>query len=484
MKRPVEFDQVQGILRFGYQKLTECSFFLLALKDVVAARAWLASAPVSIAVTRATAPESALQVAFTCSGLRSLGCAEDLLAQFSPEFQAGMASEARARLLGDTGGSAPGNWEWGADNTSVDLLVMLYAQPGKLAGWMNTLLTPLWEEAFSILKELTTSDLDGVEPFGFRDGLSQPELDWKRERVAPSVEDTYTNRIALGEFLLGYPNEYDKYTERPVLPEDRQGAHLLPMAEDQVGKRDLGRNGSYLVLRTLQQDVQGFWAYVRSRAANNEAAEKLAAAMVGRNKDGTPLAAADLTTVPGANPADTLNRFTFSSDPDAVRCPFGAHIRRANPRNGDLPSPNVTGLSRLLALLGLQQKTLHSDSKAASRFHRVLRRGREYSYPSTENGQAGLHFMCLAANIARQFEFLQSAWIMSTKFDALTDESDPLLGSREFLQGAPATDTYSIPRENTAPNRLRGIPRFVAVRGGSYFFLPSLPALCYLTRHQ
>ena len=42
---------------------------------------------------------------------------------------------------------------------------------------------------------------------------------------------------------------------------------------------------------------------------------------------------------------------------------------------------------------------------------------------------AGLRFICLNANILRQFEFIQTAWIENPKFDGL-DERDPLLGGR------------------------------------------------------
>jgi deferrochelatase/peroxidase EfeB len=487
MVKTVEFDQIQGIVRFGYRKLTECSFLLLTIQDAMAARQWLASAPVTNAVTLTDAPQTALQIALTHEGLRQLGCAPELLTQFSAEFQSGLSNSARARLLGDVGDSAPELWQWGTGAQSVHLLLMLYARPGGLSEWKRSLQTNGWDEAFHVVTELTTADMDGVEPFGFPDGLSQPELDWERQRNPPSIEDTYTNQIALGECLLGYPNEYQRYTDRPLLPPDIPAAELLPEAEDNPGTRDFGRNGCYLVLRTLEQDVEGFWSFVRSQSETNEAAEALAAAMVGRRKDGNPLVPLNSDTVPGIAAADRLNHFNFDADPDGKQCPLGAHVRRANPRNGDLPSPQVTGIQRLLTLLGFEQKTLQSDAKASSRFHRILRRGREYGSPidTTPTAPAtapqGLHFICLNANIARQFEFLQSAWIMSTKFDAMTDESDPLLGSREPIEGVPPTDTFSVPREQGGRRIVCGVPRFVTVLGGAYFFLPSLPALRYLS---
>jgi hypothetical protein len=82
----------------------------------------------------------------------------------------------------------------------------------------------------------------------------------------------------------------------------------------------------------------------------------------------------------------------------------------------------------------------------------------------------------------RQFEFLQNAWLISTKFDGLTDESDPLVGDRLPIPGCPVTSNFTVQRENAAPRRITGVPRFVTVRGGAYFFMPSLRALKYVAR--
>ena len=491
MSAAVEFEQVQGLVRFGYKSLTDCSFLLLTIRDVQAARSWLRTAPVSNAVTLDAAPAKALQIAFTPEGLLRLGLQPELLAQFSLEFRAGLAGEdARSRLLGDVGESAPARWIWGAEPASLHLLLMAYAQPGKLPSWLAEVQTPDWFAAFNIAYELSTSNLGGVEPFGFPDGLSQPAIDWDRKRKPPTIEDGYTNEIALGEFLLGYPNEYDRYTDRPLLPEGAANAEELPQAEEQTSMRDFGRNGSYLVLRTLEQDVAGFERFLSEHAGPlPEAQDSLASAMVGRYRDGTPLAARSSEILPGVSADDAANHFTFDGDPNGIRCPFGAHIRRANPRNGDMPAPKASGLKRILALVGIGDKTLQSDAKASSRFHRIVRRGREYGHPpslSPAHGEApssepcGIHFICLAANLARQFEFLQSAWMMSTKFDAMTDESDPLLGSRQPIPHGASTNNFLIPRESGVADKFCDLPRFVRVRGGSYFFLPSLAAIRYL----
>jgi deferrochelatase/peroxidase EfeB len=96
------------------------------------------------------------------------------------------------------------------------------------------------------------------------------------------------------------------------------------------------------------------------------------------------------------------------------------------------------------------------------------------------DAERGLHFMALSANIERQFEFVQNAWMARTKFDGVTEESDPLLGNREPVQGCPFTNTFSVPQDGKVRKRLMEMPQFVTVRGGAYFFMPGLRALRYL----
>jgi hypothetical protein len=126
--------------------------------------------------------------------------------------------------------------------------------------------------------------------------------------------------------------------------------------------------------------------------------------MVGRTKDGEPLAAAG---------EQATNEFTYRDDPRGLRCPLGAHIRRANPRNADLPPGGRGLLSRLWRMLGFNSAALEQDLIASTRFHRLLRRGRKYgddaaraaaATGSSPGAETGIHFICLAANIKRQIQ--------------------------------------------------------------------------------
>jgi len=492
--RPAELDDIQGLVRFGYKHHTEASFLLLRVTNRDAARRWLATVPVSTAATVEPPPEIAIQIALSAEGMRALGVDDAVVAGFASEFVVGMANDAnRARRLGDVGSNDPSRWQWGAAERVPHVVVLLYAMPGRLAA-LQQAIEAQCQAGFERIACLATSDLDGIEPFGFTDGISQPLLDWQRTRTARDVERTeYSNLSCLGEVLLGYPNEYGGYTDRPLLDRAAVGP-LLPAAEDAPERADLGRNGSYLVFRQLRQDVRGFWQFVDRQAGGDPAErERIASAMVGRKRDGTPVVGASDEKYEGAGDGGDLNAFTYRSDPDGVRCPLGAHIRRSNPRNADLP-PGAPGLvSWAKRTLGFDADALAHDLVASTRFHRLLRRGREYG-PGVSPAEAlgggssgadtGLHFICLGANIARQFEFVQNAWAMAVRFDGLPSESDPLLGTRAPAADGTPTDGFSMPREGGADERLAGLPQFVTVLGGAYFFLPGIRALRFLAIAQ
>jgi deferrochelatase/peroxidase EfeB len=372
--------------------------------------------------------------------------------------------------------------------------VMFFAQQN-LDAWQRTVQEAPWDEAFETIHTLQTSNMGGHEPFGFLDGVSQPSFDWKREQPTVSNTIAYTNLAALGELLLGYPNEYAKYTDRPLLDPSTPGAGELLSAEDQPAKQDLGLNGTYLVLRQLEQDVRGFWQYLaRVVGTSSQELYRLGTAVVGRTLDGEPLIPASGQKIAGVTdqPGAPRNAFTYDRDPAGIECPFGAHIRRANPRTADLFGHPSEPVAVLASELALPRPRPGEDLMASARFHRILRRGREYGVKLSpeealqpapaDDSPRGLQFACLGANIVRQFEFVQNAWLMSTKFDGLGEESDPLLGNRAPVGDCPVTGNFSIPREGQLPRRLTGVPQFVAVRGGGYFFLPSLRALRYIAR--
>jgi hypothetical protein len=182
--------------------------------------------------------------------------------------------------------------------------------------------------------------------------------------------------------------------------------------------------------------------------------ELLAAKIVGRWRDGTPLAVSPAAPDP-AVPGDPrrINAFSYAEDPTGFRCPAGAHIRRANPRDS----------------IGF------FDGRLTNR-HRIIRRGRPYGPPLPpgvleDDGQdRGLVFVCFNADIWRQFETIQTLWI---------DDGDPFgLGAdKDFLIAEPDGDGGKMTIPGNPPYFLRPQPRFVTCRGGEYLFRPSIGGL-------
>lgn len=506
MPSPVDHGDVQGLVRFGFEKMTEACYFLLNIRNAPVARAWFRSAPITTAVQMDPPPETALQIAFTYPGLEVLKVPSNVLTGFSTEFMCGMAGDQnRSRRLGDTGTNSPSRWRWGGPGAVPHLVVMMFANAPLLEEWKRSVMGDLWSTAFDEIECLPTSDMGGREPFGFIDGVSQPDIDWDQARKVPINGDQiqYENVVCLGEFLLGYSNEYGRFTDRPLLnPQDPHSEDLLHAA-DNSEKKDLALNGSYLVIRQLEQDVRAFWQFVdKVSSSNPDARYKLAQAFVGRNLlDGKPLVPLSQTPIPGVGRSENEGRrqldiernlFTYDLDPSGALCPLGAHIRRGNPRNADVPGSPKGVISHLIRLLGFGESDPRADLIASTRFHRLLRRGREYGSPLSPeqalepappgDSERGLNFVAVNSNIERQFEFVQNAWMMRTKFDGLTEESDPLLGNREAVHGCPFTNAFSLTQDDGVRRRIVDMPRFVTVRGGAYFFLPSMRALRYLSK--
>jgi Dyp-type peroxidase family len=460
-------DDIQGVVARGYANLKSASYVLLQIDTPAAARVWLGHIADQVTPAPAHPADYALNLALTASGLRKLGLPEPSLTLFSNELTAGMTTAHRRRTLGDTGDSAPELWAWGGPNTPApDALLLVFGLDNSVLEQRYASLASSFEQGgVSVIGRLDSLvDLDGKEHFGFADGISQPTIGGLSSRT-----DIPSNTVQAGEFVLGYPNEYGRYTERPLLDPSADPHGLLPIDGGGSGKPDLGRNGSYLVFRQLAQDVRGFWHFVdqatRAADGSSDAADRvhLAAKMVGRWPGGAPLTLAPDVDDPQLA---TANDFTYQyADEFGLNCPIGAHVRRSHPRDSLDPAP---GTERSVAL---------------DRRHRLLRRGREYG-PAVDDPLAdapagdperGLFFVCLAGNIARQFEFIQHTWLNSPKFDGLYEESDPLVASH-----VPGAANFSVPAEPVR-RRYTNLPKFVTTRGGAYFFLPGIRALRYLS---
>src|SRR6266540_4869289 len=127
----VPLNDVQGIILRGYELLDAARFFLLEILDAGAAKDWVRD--LAGAVTSATSrpEESAVNVAFTSTGLKKLGLDAQAFRGFAREFQESMDTDHRRRVLGDTSPMrAPERWDWGNrdDFPHLHVLLLVYAR--------------------------------------------------------------------------------------------------------------------------------------------------------------------------------------------------------------------------------------------------------------------------------------------------------------------------------------------------------------------
>jgi len=445
MTETLDLASIQGFVVRGY-RLPAAGYLFLRVDDPARARALIAETTPEVltAAPWESKPESGVNVAFTYAGLAALGVPGTSLAGFPEDFRAGMA--ARGPALGDVGESASEAWEApfgpGGD---VHAMVMVSARDGDALAARDRRLRAAIERhgGVTVVGEQTGAALPGgTEHFGFADGFAQPAIEGSGVEALPGqgapLKEGGWRPIRPGEFILGY--------------RDEQGAIPAAPAPDQ-----LSANGSYLVYRKLRQDVAAFRRTLAEAAGHYPGGEaKLAAKLVGRWRDGTPIDLAPEAPDPAiaADPARN-NAFSYLGDDTGLRCPAGSHIRRANPRHG-----------------------LPFEGKLVNR-HRLIRRGIPYGEPlpdgaGDDGADRGVVFMCLQASIARQFEFVQAQWFNDGNGLHLGDDEDVLMGRHD----GPAPRKMTIP--GRPPRFVGPLSRVVSVRGGDYFFIPGINGLHHL----
>lgn len=533
MQRPdnvLEADDVQSLMFRGMREFPFASCAVIELPDARAnSKVWLAA--IMPGQQQQTGPsdtfitfgdhsfadkshETANFVAFSATGLAKLGLntisETDGLATFPAAFRLGMAT--RRRELGDMGASAPERWYWadaipdteasGGPAPAVgDVVLFFYARTASaLRDLTNNHLMLLNKHQGKCLRLIQTSPgpkgLD-FENFGFRDGISQPVIRGTQRFAKGTLP---RDIVEAGEFILGYPNNQGHVPPSFTVSASSDGHDHLAVADPPAAssfpgfgdgsptsdRRDIGRNGSFLVVRQLEQHVDEFDSYTATEACRIRtfyanlpsvtgspiSAEWIAAKLMGRWRDGTPLVDRSVALPRGSIKRDKVpnsdllpdddelpdNDFAYGiDDPLGLQCPLGAHIRRANPRDGlQLNDP-------------FQQQITNR--------HRILRRGRSYEV-NTNDGSAperGLLFVCICGDIERQFEFVQQTWSGGRSFQGLVNELDPILAQEDFG----GSRTFTIPTPS-GPVTLRNMKKFVTVRGGGYFFLPGRMAIQYL----
>ncbi len=282
--------------------------------------------------------------------------------------------------------------------------------------------------------------------FGYRDGIAQPRIEGVPRKRADDLPDLQPAANP-GEFLLGhhYQNAFGGNWLGDLPPE-------------------LGNNGSYGVLRMIRQEVATFEALLQ-RVARRYAVdpEWVAAKLMGRWRNGTPLTLAPGNQMPAKAPADShINHFdyaptpqhpTFLDDGEGRRCPIGSHIRRLNPRSAlVMGKPHTRRLIRRAMPYGKAWTPGQADD-------------------GVERGLIG-YFVC--GDVESQFEFLLQTWgNRDFATHGLRGTREPILGPQP-----PEGGRFVIRTDNTLdPIVLGDLPQLTFTRGCLYCFLPGIGGL-------
>jgi Dyp-type peroxidase family len=377
-----------------------------------------------------------LDVAISYAGLEALGVPHDSLQTFPEAFRVGMA--ARAPQLGDVGVNDPKNWDPPFGTREVHIGLSAFSDSEAKRDRVLAFARDQYE-SFSGIRVLRTQDF-GAQPgdrnsLGYKDGIDQPPIEGSGLDPLPGQG----RPIKAGEFILGYPGE---------------SGVPLPMPQPDI----LARNGTFVGFRKYQSRVGAFNRFLRANGSTEEEQELVAAKLVGRWRSGAPLTLAPDVDNPavGADPQRN-NNFDYANDPHGRQVPFGSHIRRMNPRD--------TELTRLTDV----------------NIHRLIRRGTTYGAPYDPNAISehddeiprGAIFLFISAKAMATIEFLQQEWINDGNFIGAGNERDPIIGRQE------EEATFTIPKQPVR-RRIHGIQTFNVLRGGEYFFLPSISALKWL----
>ncbi|MFC8722358.1 Dyp-type peroxidase [Kitasatospora sp. NPDC057198] len=493
--------EIQGDVLAGFKK-DNLRLLLVNFGNRAAARTWLEKTAPEIATTRRVAEFNAkfsrardtsggddpqtlratwLGLGFTCAGLRFLTGRKDLLAAQAQgadddtlkAFVEGPGDPRRALDLGDTDDSDPAHWVFGSANRPTVHAVLTIASDtaeGLEAEVTRQRLAVSAADAVVVFEQegvALPGDAAGKEHFGFADGVSQPGV-------------------------VGFDEEDPA---RPGYVKGKPGTRLIPAGELVVGHRAGSRHnpktaatekvpawmkdGSFQVVRRLEQDVPGWWAQVDSQLRRlkdvkavpfDTTREWFAARLVGRWRDGTPIATCPNkpAPAPGTVPG---NDISYREDPDGLRTPLFSHLRKTNPRDG---------------LVGEDGNLVDEEFMDV---RRIMRRGAPYGQPfdpmsndpaKGPDAERGLTFVCYQADLVGQFEFIQKKWINNPDFPPNRPAKpgpDPMVSGKltNVVDGK-----ISFESRNPAGDRQTAeldFQPFVRTRGALYTFVPSISTL-------
>jgi deferrochelatase/peroxidase EfeB len=404
-------------------------------------------------------PDYCLNIGITWPGLIALEIKDRVPTLAFKSFGAFIAGAAeRAKLVGDTGPSAPQNWVGDFGKGTDHVLVTLHALSPEAMKSYSEQLSALFAEGGAFREIWRT---DGMAWLEKKDG---------KDEFCAKVPFGYTDGISMTT-IRGGPENYPPDHQQPCEPwlfvlQAEAENYFVPEP------REIGLNGSFAVFKMIKTDVVGFENFLQSQKDKIDP-ELLAAKICGRWRNGVPLALSPDTDSPaGGIPLEKLNDYEYvnadgSGDPKGLRCPVGAHMRRINPRG--------------------QPVTGQGQPGGSNNTHRLIRRGMPYGpnfdpklpYDGIERGLLGYF---INSSIENQYEFVLGHWVNDSEFAGsvrLNPKSkDPMIGTQD-----PAESIFVIPQANGAPPiKVTGFSTFVTTKAAAYCFLPSITALKFVAK--
>lgn len=445
--RGLDFSEIQKLIVKAYPK-AQVRHFVLRISDGEKGRVflerllqkgWITAA--SIADESLKTEPCLLNIGFTYRGLEQLRLPRSHLNVFHEKARAFVESAylRAARRLADYGNSAAEHWQESFKLNFAHVLVSIYADDNRILTQRTADLKLLSHDCGL---DGWDAPLDGCRlpgnrgevHFGFRDGVSKVSI----ADIPPG-----SGGHQPGEFLLGYANDA------------KFNPWLLATRPDLA---DFFRNGSFAAFRKIEQHEAQFRDYVNTWSIRlNVSREYVMAKLCGRwpngmvmTKDSPSSAPAVWRKTSGDEDLDKIDDFDFSDDPRGVGCPFGAHIRRMNPR---------------------------SDPVVPFRTRPLIRRGIPYGPAfgrGTENAERGLLGLFFCASLEDQFEHLLAEWGDKNPLGPPSkgNATDPLAGNHGDLNAV-----FDIPGADGKSQQLTGFTQFTRTRGTLYAFYPSISAL-------
>ncbi len=441
----IDFGNIQGMIVYHYRRPI-VRHLLFRFGGGAAARAFVSQLLTRITMADCpldSAPDPLLNVGFTYRGLQALDVQETLLKELDAAYLQGPDP----RRLGDASGSSsdPAQWWDGQFATEyVHCIVHISVSSDDALEPASAKIRDLARTAgmTELVPRKDGTVLDGRKlgggklHFGYRDGITHPDICWDDATIAPEQLD-------FRNFILGYSTKACSSAPRPG------------------STADLVRGSSYGAFRWIYQDVAAFNEFLRTKGpelypqlAQADAEELLAAKLMGRWRDGTPLVLSPDRPDPTMA---TRNDFRYrDQDPHGYRCPFSAHIRVVNPRDQEL------------------DETVVDDVPG------VIRRGMPYGPPlrsaqddGVDRGIIGL-FLC--SDLRRQVYTLTD-WIKQNDFSPVYNANrrvqDALLGNR----AVPGTQPKFIVPSERGDTTVSGLPDFVRTKGTVFLLYPSKAAM-------